>query len=252
MVPARIDAVLLATDDLPGMQAFYRGLGWRGGPAFDLVGAGLELVTDVPGGAPMALVAEVEDIESALAAAVAAGATPLGAAAFADPAGTVWVLRPPSPSRGGAGGHEPDALVPRLSAITRATPDVLSLRDFYEALGFRTPMERRPDIAQFQTETGVFSTWIATEAAEEIAAPLAQHGHEFHGLTLAAAVEAPEHVDTALARAAAAGAVTLVEPEDKWWGGRSGYFADPAGTPWEVVWIPSATIDSQGILRLGT
>ena len=254
-LPARIDAVRLGVADLEAARAFYGALGWRAqGDRYPLVGAALELVD---GGERVTLVAGADDAAGALAAALDAGASPDGDG-FRDPSELAWRIAPPRAEGAGGweaetadGGADADALLPRLSAITRACDDVLALRDFYEALGWHTPMERREDIAQFQTETGVFSTWIAGEAVAEVGEPLAAHGFGFTGVTLAVAAEAPEGVDTGIARAAAAGATVLVEPEDTWWGGRSGYFADPSGTPWEVVHIPSAHIDEHGLLRLG-
>ena len=43
--------------------------------------------------------------------------------------------------------------------------------------------------------------------------------------------------------ALAAGA-TLVKPaQDVFWGGYSGYFADPDGHLWEVAWNPNFAVD---------
>lgn len=38
--------------------------------------------------------------------------------------------------------------------------------------------------------------------------------------------------------AASAGATILKPAQDTFWGGYSGYFQDPDGHPWEVVWNP--------------
>ena len=34
------------------------------------------------------------------------------------------------------------------------------------------------------------------------------------------------------------------------WGGVTGYFADPEGYPWEVVWSPSFPMDERGLLEM--
>jgi len=45
-------------------------------------------------------------------------------------------------------------------------------------------------------------------------------------------------VDAALDLARAAGASYVGEPEEREWGGYTGYFADPAGFRWEVATNP--------------
>ena len=55
-------------------------------------------------------------------------------------------------------------------------------------------------------------------------------------------VGSPDEVDRTLAQAAGAGA-RLVKPGKKaFWGGYSGYFADPDGFLWEVAWNPHLEI----------
>lgn len=45
-------------------------------------------------------------------------------------------------------------------------------------------------------------------------------------------------VDTVMAQAQAAGAVIVKPAQDTFWGGYGGYFQDPDGHLWEVVWNP--------------
>ncbi len=53
-----------------------------------------------------------------------------------------------------------------------------------------------------------------------------------------------------LERAKAAGGSNMQTSEDASWGGRSGYFADPDGHPWEVAWNPHFALAADGSLRL--
>ncbi len=46
-------------------------------------------------------------------------------------------------------------------------------------------------------------------------------------------------VDEAMGQARAAGARIVKEAQDTFWGGYGGYFQDPDGHLWEVVWNPS-------------
>jgi uncharacterized protein len=51
-------------------------------------------------------------------------------------------------------------------------------------------------------------------------------------------VGSPEEVDAALARAEAAGATVTDAPHERPWGIYSGYFQDPDGHLWEVIFNP--------------
>ena len=53
-----------------------------------------------------------------------------------------------------------------------------------------------------------------------------------------------------MAEAEKAGARILKPPEDVFWGGYSGYFADPDGHPWEVAWNPHFPILDDGTIAL--
>lgn len=55
-------------------------------------------------------------------------------------------------------------------------------------------------------------------------------------------VESKEEVDKVIEQARTAGAIITVQPHDTFWGGYSGYFQDPDGHLWEVVWNPHLEI----------
>lgn len=50
---------------------------------------------------------------------------------------------------------------------------------------------------------------------------------------------------------AAAGGTILKPGEEVFWGGYSGYFADPDGHTWEVAWNPGWSIDDAGHISMG-
>ena len=52
-------------------------------------------------------------------------------------------------------------------------------------------------------------------------------------------VQNKEEVDSLLKQAKAAGAIVTEEPHKRPWGIYSGYFKDPDGHLWEVVWNPA-------------
>ena len=63
-------------------------------------------------------------------------------------------------------------------------------------------------------------------------------------------MRAREDVASILDEALAAGGAILKPAEDAFWGGHSGYFADPEGYPWEVAWNPHFTILEDGTVRI--
>jgi uncharacterized glyoxalase superfamily protein PhnB len=58
-------------------------------------------------------------------------------------------------------------------------------------------------------------------------------------------------VDAVFADLKALGARVVKEPEKAFWGGYSGYFADPDGFLWEVVHNPTWRLDEHGVVVLG-
>ncbi len=57
-------------------------------------------------------------------------------------------------------------------------------------------------------------------------------------ITLAHNVASKDGVDEAFALALQAGAKAVKQPVEVFWGGYSGYFADPDGYLWEVAFNP--------------
>ena len=57
-------------------------------------------------------------------------------------------------------------------------------------------------------------------------------------------------VDAVLSHAVAQGATLKKSAEKVFWGGYSGYFADPDGQLWEVAYNPHFTFNDAGHLRL--
>jgi catechol 2,3-dioxygenase-like lactoylglutathione lyase family enzyme len=59
------------------------------------------------------------------------------------------------------------------------------------------------------------------------------------GFSVGQLVASRDDVDAALAQAERAGAVVTEPPRDRPWGIYSGYFRDPDGHLWEIIWQPS-------------
>jgi catechol 2,3-dioxygenase-like lactoylglutathione lyase family enzyme len=125
---------------------------------------------------------------------------------------------------------------PRISMITLGVRDMERAVDFYgQGLGFPR-MESPPEVAFFTLN----GSWLGLYGRDALAedATVSAAGSGFAGFALAHNVESEESVRDVLAQAVEAGA-TLVKPAQKvFWGGYSGYFADPEGYLWEVAHNP--------------
>jgi catechol 2,3-dioxygenase-like lactoylglutathione lyase family enzyme len=136
----------------------------------------------------------------------------------------------------------------RLSLVTLGVADLERSRRFYEdGLGWRRGNQHE-EVAFYQLGGMVLALWGRGALAKDARLPDAGG---FGGIALAYNARSREEVDAVLAEAAAAGATILKPAEDAFWGGYSGYFADPDGHPWEVAWNPGWTIMDDGSIRLG-
>jgi catechol 2,3-dioxygenase-like lactoylglutathione lyase family enzyme len=137
----------------------------------------------------------------------------------------------------------------RLSLVTLGVADLERARRFYEdGLGWRRGNDHA-EVAFYQLPGMVLALWGRDALAKD--AHLSGPGSGFGGIALAYNARSREEVDAVLAEAEAAGAKILKPAEDAFWGGYTGYFADPDGHPWEVAWNPGWTIAADGSVRLG-
>jgi catechol 2,3-dioxygenase-like lactoylglutathione lyase family enzyme len=137
---------------------------------------------------------------------------------------------------------------PRVDVITLGVNDLERALSFYRALGLESPGvigtefvgdETNPGgaAAMFELQGGLTlslysRTDLAKDANLEFGAP--QTG-EF---SIGHIVGSRSEVDELLARAEAAGATLTDEPHERPWGIYSGYFRDPDGHLWEIIWNP--------------
>ena len=137
----------------------------------------------------------------------------------------------------------------RLTIVTLGVRSVPEARRFYEALGWRASSASQGDDVAFFQLNGVALSLFGREALAEDA-KVENSAPGFPGVSLAQNVNSPEAVDTAYAEAIAAGGLALKPPETAFWGGYSGYFADPDGHVWEIAHNPFFPLDGAGNLVL--
>ena len=137
---------------------------------------------------------------------------------------------------------------PRVSIITLGVADMTRARAFYEALGFKASAASQPTVTFFEAGGVVLGLYGRDALAEDANVEADSAG--FPGVALAHNVRSEAEVEAVLAEAVSAGARLLKPAQKVFWGGYSGYFADPDGHVWEVAHNPHAPLDEMGRMTL--
>ena len=137
----------------------------------------------------------------------------------------------------------------QLHLITLGVRDLNRSLEFYEqGLGWKRAQASGGDVVFFSMGGWCSRSTRGDKLAED--ATVTEQGEGFEGITLAYNTRSREEVDEVLRMAAALGARIVKPAQDVFWGGYSGYFADPDGHLWEVAWNPFFEFDDGGRLNL--
>ena len=120
-------------------------------------------------------------------------------------------------------------------------------RRFYEALGWRAAAAQ-DGVVFFQMLGSVMGLFDLKALAEDQGRAGASLGTG--AMTLAQNFATRAEVDAAWDDALRAGATALKAPRDVFWGGYSGYYADPDGHVWEIAMNPFWPLSADGSLTL--
>ena len=144
---------------------------------------------------------------------------------------------------------------PRIHVVTLAVADLGRALTFYrDGMGFPTEgligTEFQGDegtphgaTAVFQLDGGLMlSIYPRSELAKDADVPVS--GAKTGEFSIGHAVATRTEVDEVIAQAKAAGAAVIDPPHDRPWGIYSGYFQDPDGHLWEVIWNPALDLGS--------
>jgi uncharacterized protein len=139
---------------------------------------------------------------------------------------------------------------PQIHVLTLGVASLDRALAFYrDGLGFPTEGligtefkgdEDSPDgaTAVFQIDGGLMlSIYPRSELAKDAAVP--ESPAKPGGFSIGHLVGGRAEVDDVIAGAAAAGATVVAAPHDRPWGIYSGYFQDPDGHLWEIIWNPA-------------
>lgn len=138
--------------------------------------------------------------------------------------------------------------VQRVTLITLGVEDLAASRAFYARLGWVEHRDRQAGVAFFQMQGAALALFGRADLAADQGRPGASLGTG--AVTLAQNFATVPEVDAAFDAALDAGATALKRPEAVFWGGYSGYWADPDGHVWEVAMNPFWPLHEDGTLTL--
>jgi hypothetical protein len=137
--------------------------------------------------------------------------------------------------------------------ITLAVSDLDRALEFYRGLGLESPgvigtefagddTSPAGDVAMFHLHGElILAVYPRTELAKDANVPLGPpKTGEF---SIGHVVASKADVDELLAQAEAGGATLTGPPHDRPWGIYSGYFRDPDGHLWEIMWNPQLNVE---------
>lgn len=141
-----------------------------------------------------------------------------------------------------------EALPQRLNLVTLGVVDVPRSRAFYEKLGFTPADFDSEDIVFFDMGGTVLGLYGVKPLAEDANVPA--DGQGFKAQACAINLESEAAVDEALSFAQACGGHITQPARKVFWGGYSGYFADPDGHLWEIAYNPVFPLGEDGRLQM--
>ena len=136
---------------------------------------------------------------------------------------------------------------PKINLITLGVKNFDKSLAFYrDGLGWKAQVQ--DDVAFFPLNGIILAIYPREKLAEDAHVP--STGSGFSGITLAYNTNSEKEVDELLQFVEKRGAKIVKKAQKVFWGGYSGYFADPDGHLWEVAYNPFWKIDQNGNVLL--
>ncbi|HEX2783502.1 MAG TPA: VOC family protein [Ilumatobacteraceae bacterium] len=136
----------------------------------------------------------------------------------------------------------------RLTLVTLGVADVARATTFYEALGWQRSSASNDDVSFFQLGGLALSVFGRQALADDVT--VSSEGRGFAGVSLAINLESEAEVDRVAAEWVSCGGTMVKQPHRVFWGGYSGYVADPDGHLWELAHNPGFTLSADGSMQL--
>jgi len=140
--------------------------------------------------------------------------------------------------------------ISRLTIVTLGVSDLRKATNFYEAVLGTPPNTSSDGITFIELPGAWISLYPIEKLAEDISPGISASRDGFTGVTLAHNARSKDDVTAIIRRAESAGARVVKKPQETFWGGFSGYFADLDGHYWEVAWGPMFHFTENGEMKL--
>lgn len=140
--------------------------------------------------------------------------------------------------------------ISRITMISLGVNDLAKATEFYRQVLSTTPNTSSDAITFIELSGSWLALYPLSKLAEDISPDVHSHRSGFSGITLAHNARSKDEVVAIVDRAKSAGARIVKEPQDTFWGGFSGYFADLDGYYWEVAWGPMFEFKENGDMKL--
>lgn len=127
-------------------------------------------------------------------------------------------------------------MVQQLSFLTIGVRDLDAMKNWYNTIFGWEPMKQEGDIVFYKMNGLIFALFPFEELAKDIG--VSSEGNGFKKFTLAINLSSEAAIDNQFEEFRKKG-VTIVKPPEKvFWGGYSGYIADPENNYWEFAYNP--------------
>jgi len=142
-----------------------------------------------------------------------------------------------------------------ISIATLGVADLAASTEFYKKLGWKNTTASQESVTFLQGHSiilGLYGHDALAEDANFVFSPSKSDAPDFRGVAFALNLADESAVDAYFSHAVACGAKAQKQPEKVFWGGYSGYFADPDGHLWELAYNPFIPKNEEGQLTLDT
>lgn len=134
---------------------------------------------------------------------------------------------------------------PRVTIIGLGVNDLSISNDFYEnKFGWKKTDASNENISFFQLNGILLSLYPKDKLAED--AGVKSDGSGFKAFSLAYNTRSKEEVNDLILELEQKGVKIIKRPEEVFWGGYSGYVADPDENLWEIAFNPYLELDENG------
>lgn len=131
----------------------------------------------------------------------------------------------------------------RITIITLGVSNLIESERFYsDILGWKKNDQSNENIVFYNLNGIQMALYEIDKLAED--AKVQYSNLDFRGFTLAYNAKTEKEVDMIFEELSEKGVTIIKKPEKVFWGGYSGYFADPDRNLWEVAYNPYLQIDT--------